>query len=215
MQPTATLSQSRYDFAAEAARRFASPAATALDIGAGDGRMKPAIEGAGFHWRGFDREANGDIEAWDLNEPCPQHVEASFAILLDVIEHLPNPGLALTNIGTVLVPGAKLVITTPNPRWSRSRFHALATGFPICFTEGDLSNGHVFPTWPHILEELLGHYGFVVTEYATLDGPTIWPRGLSPARYAFAFANKIVERFDRSACGMSYAVVATYHGATR
>jgi SAM-dependent methyltransferase len=142
-----------------------------------------------------------------------QEVTPNLVLLLDVIEHLVNPGLALANIAQVLPPNGQLVITTPNPRWSRSRLWALLHGTLSCFTQQDLdSNGHVFPVWPHILEKMLHDSGFEIVEYVTLDGRTAWPRGPFSVRYPLrclvTLAMMAIEKSDRSACGMSYGIVA-------
>ena len=130
-----------------------------------------------------------------------------------MIEHLANPGIALDHIAATMAPGAALLITTPNPRWSRSRLWALQSGYPACFTQGDLdSNGHVFPVWPHILERMLTDRGFEIAEYVTLDGATTWPGTpyslRYPVRCAVAATMMVLERRDPTACGMSYGVVA-------
>src|SRR5262249_50050963 len=127
------------------------------------------------------------------------------------IEHLSNPGLALKHIREALVIGGHLIITTPNPRWSRSRIAALLSGFPNSFTQADLDyNRHIFPVWPHILKHLLNEAGFTVEQYATLDGVTHWPRLSSRyvISFAHAFACKLIEAVDRTACGMSYGMIA-------
>jgi SAM-dependent methyltransferase len=174
------------------------------------------IEEMGFQWRGFDLNPSSsqNISAWDLTNPCPaKYMGAGAAILLDVIEHCVNPGLALSNIARVLAPDGRLIITMPNPRWSRSRLHALRYGYPTCFTQGDLdANHHVFTPWPHILEKMLGDAGFEIDDYVTLDGTT----GLldKPISYSYPFKFfirlllVIIERLDRSACGMSYGIIA-------
>jgi hypothetical protein len=137
----------------------------------------------------------------------------SIVFLLDVIEHCYNPGLAVANIADIMSPGAVLVLTTPNPRWSRSRLYALTTGYPACFTESDLSrNHHVFTPWPHVIEHLLTGAGFTIERYVTIDGTYSWPAFTLSAMYGVrivhAAVNKFIEWHDRSACGMSYAVVA-------
>jgi len=186
-----------------------------FDIGAGDGRMRSPVEAAGGDYYGFDlAPVQTDITQWNLEIPLPtRHPRAGVALLLDVIEHCDNPLLALHHVAEALLPGGLLLLTTPNPRWSRSRFYALAKGTPSCFTQSDLeSNHHVYPAWPHILQHQLGGVGLVTEEYVTLDGRTGWPRSPGTVRYPlrllFAAAMKAVEAFDPSACGMSYAVVA-------
>jgi SAM-dependent methyltransferase len=151
---------------------------------------------------------------WDLDDPPPNEWEkGGVALLLDVIEHCNNPGLALRHVSQILLPGAFLILTTPNPLWSRSRFEALAKGLPTCFKQSDLDlNHHVFTPWPHILQRLLSDSGFAIRHYFTLDGKTNWPRPRAqlkyPARLLFAMLNKLVESRDPSACGMSYGILA-------
>lgn len=133
--------------------------------------------------------------------------------MLDVIEHLVNPGMALANVFEALAPNGMLVLTTPNPRWSRTRLHALLTGYLSNFTLSDLElNHHVFPAWPHILMQMLRSVGFEVEEYVTLDGRTAWPgRPLTlryPLRCLHASVSMMIERLDPSASGMSYGLIA-------
>lgn len=216
-RPKANLSASRYEYAVQCLRRLQPGLAANIvfDVGAGDGRMKEQIELTGLRWYGFDlNPLASDIVAWDLVDRCPMTgPRANVMILLDVIEHLFNPGIAIKNIRDILAPDGRLILTMPNPRWSRSRIHALLTGYPTCFTESDLGNHHVFTPWPHILNMLLSQQRFVVEEYVTLDGKTEWPvdRPLSlryPLRCLHAIANMLIEHLDPSACGMSFGLVA-------
>lgn len=213
-----TLSPSnRYDFVAKILEILGSvaPGSVVYDIGAGDGRMRAAVEREGLKWCGFDgfAEAPG-VQRWNLDEACPQSGErADLILLMDVIEHLRNPGTALEHIAAITKDEGRLVVTTPNPRWSRSRWHALLTGYLTCFTEDDLRlNSHVFPVWPHVMERLLDEAGFAVEDYVVIDGKTLWspgPVGWNyPLRLLRTFCNKLVEFYDPSAAGMSYAVVA-------
>jgi hypothetical protein len=216
MKLTGNLNLSRYAYAEDVAKRrlVRSGSNAAFDVGAGDGAMKRPLEALGFEWLGFDIVSHEQIRRWDLNLPCPvQDVAPDLVLWLDVIEHLINPGIALDHIADTMPPGAALVITTPNPRWSRSRLLALAHGYPACFTQDDLElNGHVFPVWPHVLERMLADRGFEVAEYVTLDGATTWPAApysiRYPVRCAVAAAMMMLEARDPTACGMSYGVVA-------
>ena len=137
-----------------------------------------------------------------------------------MIEHLASPGIALDHIVEMMAPGATLLVTTPNPRWSRSRLWALQSGYLACFTQADLDlNRHIFPVWPHILERMLIERGFEIAEYVTLDGATIWPGApyslRYPVRCAVAAMMMVLERRDPTACGMSYGVVANLSGTRR
>lgn len=217
MTPAANLSLSRYEYALQCVRRLLPtlPSREIFDIGAGGTVMKYPVEQAGCTWRGFDLVPFSEqITAWDLTFPCPvQAASPGGVLLLDVIEHLPNPGLALANIAAILPPGGRLVMTMPNPRWSRSRIHALLHGNPACFTQADLDgNGHVFTPWPHIMLSMLCNAGFEVEDYVTLDGRYGLPDGPLSIRYPVRLAHSLVlmliERLDPSACGMSYGLVA-------
>lgn len=217
MKKTQCSSADRYVFAARWIERLAAekPGAVVYDIGAGNGRMREAVEREGLNWHGFDGFAEApDVQRWNLDEPCPQAGQcADLVLLMDVIEHLRNPGIALKHIAAVAKEDGLLLVTTPNPRWSRSRWHAVLTGYLGCFTEDDLRlNSHVFPVWPHIMEQLLDEAGFAVEDYVVIDGKARWPGG--PVRWNYPlrllryFCNKLVEWRDPSAAGMSYAVVA-------
>ncbi len=215
-QPTANLRASRYQFAFDALQSLVSslPSKIVFDIGAGDGRMK-TIESIGLRWQGFDlNPSSRDISRWDLTYRCPGgEPAAGAALLLDVIEHCTNPGIALKNIAAALQPNGRLIMTMPNPRWSRSRVDALLTGYPTSFTQGDLdANHHVFTPWPHILAKMLDDAGFEIEDYVTLDGKTrVFDRPVSfsyPVRCLLGLGLMAIERLDSSACGMSYGLIA-------
>lgn len=121
----------------------------------------------------------------------------------------------LRNVSAVLQDEAILVITLPNPKWSRSRLQFFRTGYLACFTEDDLAlNHHVFTPWPHIVERLLDYAEFDVIEYVTLDGVTQpFDRYISityPFRVSLAIVGKLIELGDPSACGLSYGLVARH-----
>ncbi|MGI8437654.1 MAG: class I SAM-dependent methyltransferase [Chthoniobacterales bacterium] len=188
---------------------------TVADVGTGDTRLCGAITNAGGEWYGYDVKPSTDkVQEWNIEKPpeCtfPKPV---IVLMLDVLEHLCNPWCALQNISEHLLPSGYLILTTPNPLWSRSRLWALATGTPACFTQSDLDlNHHVFTPWPHIVERLLSDCGMAVIRYETLDGATRWPAFPFTARYPLRFAVacvcKWIEQHDRAACGQSYGIVA-------
>jgi len=212
---TFNLPLSRYEFARLSVEKLTPK--LVVDIGAADGRMKQAIELTGSSWMGFDLAPQSPhVTGWDLLDECPTpNLQADAVLLLDVIEHLANPGVALRRIAEILKPEGHLIMTMPNPRWSRSRIHALISGYPTCFTESDLElNGHMFTPWPHILFHLLSAAGFGVEDYVTIDGWTQWPGRPFGTRYplrcAHAIANTLIEYFDSSACGMSYGTISKH-----
>lgn len=209
----AVCTLSRYDYAANVLKRHLPAGGLVFDVGAGDGITRSKVLDAGHHWLGFDLAPGSDlVQIWNLSDACPVSDVPDGILLLDVIEHLGDCDTALRNIGAIAGKGTLLVITTPNPRWSKARWMTLFTGYQTCFQVQDLDNGHVFPVWPHVMEYILGKHGFEIVEYTTLDGPTRWPSRAAlrrlPIALASALACKAVEWADRSACGMSYGVVA-------
>jgi hypothetical protein len=214
-QPTANLASTRYEFAFDTLKALVPllQSKIVFDIGAGDGRMR-RIDSLGLSWRGFDLSPSDGSARWDLNERCPEPFPTpGAALVLDVIEHCVNPGLALENIAAALPPEAPLIVTVPNPLWSRSRTHALFHGYPTCFRQSDLDlNHHVFTPWPHILQKMLKDAGLIVDDYVTLDGVTrFWDRPISatyPIRCLKSLSHILIERLDTSACGMSYGLIA-------
>lgn len=212
MQPSEALAVDRYDFT----RAFLNglpDRRTIFDIGAGQCPMREPAVSAGHDWHGFDlAPSEPAVTSWNLNHPCPADEKADAVIMLDVIEHLFNVDLALSNIVATMKPGAVLLLTMPNPCWSRSRVHHLAYGNLAAFTQDDLDhNHHVFPVWPHVLQRLLSIHNLTITDYVTLDGRTGWPKPRSwlwPLLVVEAGLRKVIEKRDPRATGFSYAVVA-------
>jgi SAM-dependent methyltransferase len=213
-QPKSNLNESRYQYADAILREYAQMRGTGVvfDIGAGKCPMKAPAEAAGLEWHGFDLFPETEIvHRWDLSEPCPiSNKKADIILMMDVIEHLLNPGLALQNVVGALQPGGCLLLTMPNPHWSRSRIHHLMRGNLANFTQHDLDwNHHVFTPWRHVLEKILHDNGFEVLEYSTLDGQAARIKPFAnPLSIFEGVIRKIIERSDKSARGMSYALLS-------
>jgi SAM-dependent methyltransferase len=217
LSPSQSSALDRYKWAANTVRELLrdAPSRVVADIGAGGCQMRPFVEQSGGDWYGFDLNPQNElVRSWDLDRPAPPDTPgAGLVLMLEVVEHLKNPWRAMQHVADVLLPGGFLVLTTPNPRWSRSRMHALAFGVPVCFRELDMTqNHHVFTPWPHIVHKLLDDVGLDVCRYDTIDGHTEWPgRPLNhryPVRFALALVNRFLEHRDPSAKGMAYAMIA-------
>ncbi len=130
--------------------------------------------------------------------------------MMDVIEHLPNPWAGMRNVTSSVAPGGRLLMTMPNPRWSRRRAHYLRHGTIASFTQHDLDwNHHVFTPWPHIVRKLLFDFGWEITELIVLDRDEARLKNpLNPLRLADAAVRAVIDRLDPSARGMSYALTA-------
>jgi SAM-dependent methyltransferase len=214
LSPEASLAEDRYAFVRQYLARTPARAAggTLFDIGAGSMPMKADVEAAGYEWLGFDLHPKSrDVAQWDVTTPFVGERRADVILLMDVIEHTYNLGIAMQNIARIMKPSARLLMTMPNPRWSRARTMHLYSGFIACFTQHDLDvNHHVFTPWPHIVLKLVLESGLTVEHYVTLDRDEIKLKRLSLASPALAIeglVRKFIESRDPTARGMSYAFV--------
>ena len=216
LMPDATLASDRYGFVRDYLASHPAPASggALFDIGAGALPMKGAVEAAGYTWSGFDlAPKSADITQWDINTPFVGAARADLVLLMDVLEHTFNPGIAMRHVRDVLKPVGKVILTVPNPRWSRARTMHLVTGCIAAFTQHDLDwNHHVFATWPHIVQKLALDSDFVLERYVTLDLDEGRRPSLNPVRAAEQVVRRVIEAKDPSACGMSYAFILS-HGA--
>lgn len=103
-----------------AAARLARVAAGAavLDIGSRDGGLRRFLP-PGVRYQGMDitpEFAGPDIVIRDVSEGIP-FGDATFdhVFCIEVLEHVPNPYGALTEMHRVLRPGGVLVLSVPNP----------------------------------------------------------------------------------------------------
>lgn len=215
--PSANLDADRFDWAKTKLAQLLphAPSRIVYDIGAGTSPMRPATIASGGQWKGFDLSpASPDVDQWDIECPPPAHLEkGGIVMMLEVVEHLRNPWQGLANAVDALSDGGYLLLSTPNPRWSRSRMHALAFGVPACFTEEDMRiNHHVFTPWPHIIQKMLLDNGMHLVSYETLEGRTRLPgppfNHRYPVRLLLSVVNRYIEHRDSSACGMAYGLVA-------
>jgi hypothetical protein len=142
------------------------------DIGAGFGWFGPKIKELGLIWQPFDyvRKIEGSIQ-WDLNEPVTNTVsKPGFILLLEVLEHLPNPELAIKHISEHIEIGGFIAITTPNPFYSKSKFSFLFKNQLYAFQPKHLIEHHVFVPLPHVVEFYLEKHGFEILEFGVLGG---------------------------------------------
>lgn len=97
----------------------------------------------------------------------------------DVIEHLVNPGLFLTNMYLHLEDGGELIITTPNPFNLQQEFKILKHNSIRVNPE------HTFWICPTVLKRLLENCGFKMTHLFWIRDrkwyhPSCWPSFLRP-----------------------------------
>lgn len=115
-----------------------------LDFGCGDGLFSHLFAQRGFSVTGVDVESSAIAQAREKTdqqaypgprpafrpvEPGPLPIPAAsidVAVMLDVIEHLPNPVAVLQDLRCVLKPGGVLAVVTPEWQyggWSDAIYH--------------------------------------------------------------------------------------------
>ena len=110
--------EERMRFRAAARLARVAPDAAVLDIGSRDGGLQAYLP-PGIRYQGMDISpefAAPAIVIQDISAGIP-FPDASFDLVfcIEVLEHVPNPFGALTEIHRVLRPGGVLALSVPNP----------------------------------------------------------------------------------------------------
>jgi SAM-dependent methyltransferase len=128
----------RHRYAAILAAIEASAGARVLEVGVNPGQFTQLLVGSGFRVSGVDLNPAPRQALWDTlgievrqahldHEPLP-YPDASFdrIIFSEVIEHLVySPLPVLREFRRVLAPGGRLIVTTPNELYAKSRLRGL------------------------------------------------------------------------------------------
>lgn len=215
---TTNFDGTRYDYAADylASLPKGQPL-TIVDIGSGSSIVREranAVHGDTLSFLEYDLFAKSEnVTELDIEKASPGPQIADVVLMMDVVEHLWNPGQAMLNVAETLKPGGTLILTTPNPAWSKTRVMFPFADTINCFTVRDLeSNHHVFTPWLHIVVRLLENCGFTVKEHTTLESELKAPnRPLSlsyPLRLFAWMAGKLIESTEPKSMGINYALRA-------
>jgi SAM-dependent methyltransferase len=93
-----------------------APPGPVLDVGAGDGTLLDAVERTGRVAAGLERDVRDarmrGLDPWEL----PAEERYAAIVLWHALEHLREPGRALTALTDRLLPGGVLIVAVPN--WS-------------------------------------------------------------------------------------------------
>lgn len=140
------------------------------DIGSGFGWFGPIIKDKDLEWQPFDYVKKiPESQEWDLNNSAPENTKKpGFIIFLEVLEHLSNPELGISNISNHIASGGYMVLTTPNPVSAKSRFEMFFKSQLYTFQPKHLIEHHVFVPLPHIVKFFLENNNFEIIEIATI-----------------------------------------------
>lgn len=111
-------------FYAMLARRYGQQGARLLEIGSGLGHLVGQLEDT-FETFGMDlnhwavRESKSSVEKTNFQTASAEELPFknsifSVVIIKHIVEHLPNPEKAISEIGRVTAPGGTLILSTPN-----------------------------------------------------------------------------------------------------
>lgn len=170
----------------EFASRFIGNNDKILDVGCGDGILMYFIRNNSKKVYGIDnsgkelqnaRKRGMIVKKVDLDREKIPFIASSFdcMVCLDVIEHVKDPEKLLREINRVSKVGGKLILATPNVRFTNHLFDLVIMGrFPKTSTDPSLyDGGHLhFFTYGDIIE-LLKKTGFRI---AKIEGIINKPR---------------------------------------
>lgn len=150
-----------------------------LDAGCYDGRFAQRARALGHHVTGLDRQKHEGvaerldefIEA-DLNLPLPHGLDAQYDVVVagDILEHVVEPHLLLTDLAAKVRPGGELLVSVPNfGHWyPRGR---IAVGKFDYDQRGPLDRGHIRFFTRDMIERLLADCGLRIVETKIVGTP--------------------------------------------
>lgn len=175
-------------------RSVSPPPAALLDVGAGRGRFVLAARAAGYDAAGIEPSARGATASAAIGAPVRRaSIERAeiagssldVATLWHVLEHLDEPGDALSSVRSWLRPGGGLLVGVPNlnslqaslggERWyhldvPRHRVHFTPEGlgqllrdrgFTVASTHHLLLEHNPFGMWQSLLSRVTSHPSYV------------------------------------------------------
>jgi SAM-dependent methyltransferase len=143
-----------HEYAVELVRAALPDGGRVLEVGAGCGALTLRLRDAGFDVVPTDLDPPHDwIARLDLDAPeWTEQTRGPFdmVVCVETLEHTENPRQVLRSIRSVLRPGDKLLVSTPNITHPHSRLKMLLRGAPYIFGPGHYHEpGHItiLPDW--------------------------------------------------------------------
>ena len=174
------------------------PKGKVLDLGCGDGDYAKRLKDLGFDVIAGDIDKarfryKNEIEFkyCDITKEMPFPADYfDYVLLMEVVEHLRNPSVVMSEVNRIIKTNGSLVISTPNILNLKSRFRFLFEGAYEYFREPPLDqiknpqevifNLHLAPYRYHELEYLLTVTGFKVENILTSIYEGYWMGFLFP-----------------------------------
>lgn len=165
-----------HEYAVELAKAALPEGGRVLEVGAGCGALALRLRDAGLEVVPTDLEPPHDwIHRLDLDDPeLTDELRGPFdlVVCVETLEHVENPRGVLRSIRSLLRPGDKLLVSTPNIAHPHSRLKMFLRGAPYLFgPKHYYQPGHIsmLPDW--MLTEHVRLSGFDDIE-VTLAGDT-------------------------------------------
>jgi len=197
-QPNYTLKKSRLSSHSQLLDMVGPPKQRVLDIGCGKGELGHALSQRGHHVVGLDQYPPAEqLDAFyeaNLFDGLPDEVigERFDTILFaDVLEHLPDPEVLLSQAAGLLSEGGKVLVSLPNAVHWTMRAQVAAGRFDYA-NKGIMDRGHLRFFTRRSAERLFEQAGLQVREHRTTPVP--WENVL-PGVFG-KFVREKVERAD-------------------
>jgi SAM-dependent methyltransferase len=158
-----------HDFVAQRAVEHFRAGAQLLDLAAGSGAMSQRLSDLGFRPTAVDYVSENfklesvPFQQADLNEDFSTFLgQARDAIVAsEIIEHLENPRHFARECFKLLVPGGRMIVSTPNVNNPASMASFVRTGRFLWFADKDYEGqGHITPLTQWQLHKCFTEAGF-------------------------------------------------------
>jgi SAM-dependent methyltransferase len=171
-----------HEYAVELVRTALPRGGRILEVGAGCGALACRLQDAGFDVVPTDLDPPPDhdwIHRLDLDDPeWTEETRGPFdmVVCVETLEHVENPRQVLRSIRSLLRPGDRLLVSTPNVTHPHSRLKMFLRGAPFIFGPTHYHQpGHItiLPDW--MLTEHVRLAGF--TDVTVTTGGSTWFEG--------------------------------------
>ncbi len=162
-----------HHFAVDYAKTHFASHSNVLDIAAGQGALTKQLLDIGLQvsCTSWNERSNVPAPTYRLNLDNPFSVQDvgdqrySLVCCIEAIEHIENPSCLLRSCRSVMAPGSRLLLSTPNVESAVARIQWFIHGCPRIFQAEEVrQNRHISMQWRQGLEFLIERSGFTILE---------------------------------------------------